>query len=48
VPPSVARGVLETVAHAQIMTLTGLGHLAHEERPDLVAEIIRKLAEKGP
>ena len=48
VPPSVARGVLETVAHAQIMTLTGLGHLAHEERPDLVAEIVRKLAEKGP
>ena len=27
------------------MALPGLGHLAHEERPDLVADIILRLAE---
>lgn len=40
VPPSVAEGVRACVAGAAIITLTGLGHLAHEERPDLVAEIV--------
>lgn len=44
VPPSVAAGVADNVATAEVVTLTGLGHLAHEERPDRVAEIVFRAA----
>jgi magnesium chelatase accessory protein len=44
VPPSVAAGVMPLVADAETRLLDGLGHLAHEERPELVADIIFKVA----
>jgi len=44
VPPSVADGVRGSLAKANILALPGLGHLAHEERPDLVAGIITDVA----
>lgn len=44
VPPSVATMVRASAAHAEIVSLEGLGHLAHEERPDLVAPIIIRVA----
>jgi magnesium chelatase accessory protein len=40
VPPAVAREVQESVPHARLITLPGLGHLAHEEAPEQTAEII--------
>jgi magnesium chelatase accessory protein len=47
VRPSEARRVKALVASADIVTLPGLGHLAHEERPEKVAELIVKLAGKA-
>jgi len=44
VPPSVAREVSASVPGTRIVTLPGLGHLAHEERPDLVAGVIADIA----
>lgn len=44
VPPKVAGEVGASVAHAEIVTLENLGHLAHEERPELVAEVIVRVA----
>lgn len=40
IPPSQARRVQRLLPAARIITLSGLGHLAHEERPALVAEAI--------
>jgi magnesium chelatase accessory protein len=37
VPPAEAERVQRLVPGAQVVKLEGLGHLAHEERPDLVA-----------
>jgi magnesium chelatase accessory protein len=37
VPPDEAQRVRERMPDAVVETLAGLGHLAHEERPDLVA-----------
>lgn len=37
VPPSVSREVAASLTGASVVSLPGLGHLAHEERPDLVA-----------
>lgn len=48
VPPAQARTVLAQLpAHplTQLHTLPGLGHLAHEEQPRLVAEIVQGLAQ---
>ena len=42
VPPRVARDVKAMIAEATIVRLPALGHLAHEEAPDRVAEIIRE------
>jgi magnesium chelatase accessory protein len=39
--PASAERVRALVPGARIEHLPGLGHLAHEERPDLVAAIIR-------
>ncbi len=44
VPPSVADEVRASLPTARLVTLAGLGHLAHEERPDLVAGIIQDVA----
>lgn len=44
VPPGVADDVAASVRQAEIIRLVGLGHLAHEERPDLVADIILRVA----
>lgn len=40
IPPSKARRIAAIVAGARIEALPGLGHLAHEERPDLAASIV--------
>lgn len=44
IPPSDAERVRALVPRAEIVRLPGLGHLAHEERPDLVADIIAERA----
>lgn len=44
VPPSEAQRVAARVPGAIVETLAGLGHLAHEERPDLVAQRIAAFA----
>jgi magnesium chelatase accessory protein len=41
VPPADARRVLALVRCATLDLLPGLGHLAHEEAPDAVAEVVR-------
>lgn len=43
VPPRQATLVVERVATATLEALPGLGHLAHEERPQLVAERILQI-----
>lgn len=40
VPPETADDACALVPHGVIVTLSGLGHLAHEERPDEAARII--------
>lgn len=40
VPPDVARQVGKRAPNATLHALPGLGHLAHEERPDLCARLI--------
>jgi magnesium chelatase accessory protein len=44
IPPSEAGRVRELLPQSKIVTLQGLGHLAHEERPDECAAIIRAAA----
>ncbi len=44
VRPNVARGVAEIVPASRLITLPGMGHLAHEEAPEVVAGIIREAA----
>jgi magnesium chelatase accessory protein len=43
IEPAEADRVQSLVPHARIVRLWGLGHLAHEERPDQVAELIGEL-----
>ncbi len=43
VPPGDSARVRAVLPSARIVTLPGLGHLAHEERPEAVAEIIEGL-----
>ncbi|MBV6658675.1 MAG: alpha/beta fold hydrolase [Devosiaceae bacterium] len=45
VPPQVSQRVAAHMPHATFERLTGLGHLAHEEAPDLIAERIIAFAE---
>ncbi len=42
VPPKVARDVKAVVTHADLIELKNLGHLAHEEAPETIAEIVRR------
>ncbi len=44
IPPSVATRVGTLVANGQVIEVAGAGHLAHEERPEEVAEIIFRAA----
>jgi magnesium chelatase accessory protein len=44
IPPEVAQQVREILPHAAIERLPGLGHLAHEEQPRLIAHLIEKYA----
>lgn len=46
IPPAVAQQVREILPDAAIERLPGLGHLAHEERPDLVAQLVIQYAQK--
>jgi magnesium chelatase accessory protein len=49
VPPSQSVELARRIPGAQLESLAGLGHLAHEERPDLVAErILANLAPPHP
>jgi magnesium chelatase accessory protein len=41
VPPAQARRVAALVPQARLVTLAGLGHLAHEEQPEVVAAVVR-------
>jgi pimeloyl-ACP methyl ester carboxylesterase len=47
IPPSQAERVHELLPQSTIVTLPGLGHLAHEERPDECAAIIRTAAREA-
>ena len=44
ISPEVAQQVREILPHATIERLAGLGHLAHEEQPQLIADLIEKYA----
>jgi len=49
IPPVMTKKVNALVPGSEVVTFEGLGHLAHEERPDLVAAMIRhaaKIAER--
>jgi magnesium chelatase accessory protein len=48
VPPSVARSAKTLAPHAHLVPLPGLGHLAHEEDPERLAEIIREAVRRPP
>lgn len=45
IPPEVARQVCEICPHAVIKRLPGLGHLAHEEQPQQIADLIVRYAQ---
>jgi len=44
IPPTVAQQVREILPNAMIERLPALGHLAHEEQPQLIAHLIEKYA----
>jgi magnesium chelatase accessory protein len=44
IPISSARSAAALVGDGRLTALAGLGHLAHEERPDAVADAIRAFA----
>jgi magnesium chelatase accessory protein len=44
VPPTESRRVRTLLPDAELLSLSGLGHLAHEERPGQVAELIFRTA----
>ncbi|MBK1646325.1 alpha/beta hydrolase [Thiocapsa imhoffii] len=46
VAPSEARRVRERLPSATVVSLPGLGHLAHEERPQEVAQVVINIAER--
>ena len=47
VPPETARQIQARLPGARIERLRGLGHLAHEENPALVAKLIGRLADEA-
>ncbi|NVN84838.1 MAG: alpha/beta fold hydrolase [Rhodopseudomonas sp.] len=44
ISPAVARRVKEIQPRAEIVRVPGLGHLAHEEQPQLIADLIERYA----
>jgi magnesium chelatase accessory protein len=44
IPPVMTKKVNALVPGSEVVTFEGLGHLAHEERPDLIADLIRHAA----
>ena len=48
VPPEVSRALLDVLPSATLVSLPGLGHLAHEERPDEIASLIGSMADARP
>ncbi len=46
VRPAEAQRVRVLLPNAELITLPGLGHLAHEERPEQVAALVRDIAER--
>lgn len=46
VPPSEGRRVRDRVPGAELVELPGLGHLAHEERPATVLQLLREFARR--
>jgi magnesium chelatase accessory protein len=44
VPVEVARGVKTMMPQAELLVIPGLGHLAHEEAPGRIADIVRRAA----
>ncbi|WP_194743696.1 alpha/beta fold hydrolase BchO [Thermaurantiacus tibetensis] len=44
IPPATAREVAARIPEGEVRILTGLGHLAHEEKPHLAAELVREAA----
>lgn len=48
IPPAQAQRVMLSLPGARIATLHGLGHLAHEEQPALVARVVLGLASPEP
>ena len=44
VPPGDARRIAEMLPNARVEILEGLGHLAHEERPNEIATLVLALA----
>ncbi len=48
VRPSIAEGVKKLLPDAELVRLPGLGHLAHEEAPERVFEIIRAACPAAP
>jgi len=48
IPPRVAEDVHAMIPHSRLIRLPGLGHLAHEEAPDRIAEIVRAAVNPGP
>jgi magnesium chelatase accessory protein len=48
VPPQVAERVHAIIPHSRLIRLPGLGHLAHEESPDRVVEIVRAAVDAWP
>lgn len=47
VPPDQARDVGALLPKARVVTLSGLGHLAHEEAPDRIASLVLELAREA-
>lgn len=44
IAPADAERVAQSVPHAQVVRLSGVGHLAHEENPKAIADICRRWA----
>ena len=42
VPPEISRTAARQLSHAHLTSLSGLGHLAHEEDPQTIADLILK------
>jgi magnesium chelatase accessory protein len=42
IPPADAKRIKQLLPGAKILRMPGLGHLAHEERPAEVAELLRE------